>query len=204
MLTKSCGSFDCKHKNNIFTHQWSPKTGQEKFYCGIALEWDYENGDVDISMPGYIKKKMQEYGHIMPKQLQPCPYSSEPKKYGSEAQAPLPPDATPKLDAKGVKRVQTIIGSILYYARAADMTVFMAISSITMEQMKAMERTLARCTQLLDYLAGHADAKVCYHASNMIMNIHSDASYLSEEKACSRSCGNFSWGGYQKMTSPFG
>ena len=27
-----------------------------KLYCGITLDWDYENGTVDISMPGYIKK----------------------------------------------------------------------------------------------------------------------------------------------------
>ncbi len=39
---------------------------------------------------------------------------------------------------------------------------------------------MERCTQLLDYLAGHADAKVRFHASDMIMNLHLDASYLSE------------------------
>ncbi len=27
-------------------------------YCGIALAWDYVNRMVDISMPGYIKKKI--------------------------------------------------------------------------------------------------------------------------------------------------
>ena len=75
-------------------------------YCGITLEWDYDNSQVAISMPGYIKKKLQEYGHVMHKQLQPCPYSPEPKKFGSEAQAPLPPDAMPKLEVKGIKRVQ--------------------------------------------------------------------------------------------------
>jgi hypothetical protein len=171
-------------------------------YCGIALEWDYKNGHIDISMLGYMKKKMQEYGHTMPKRLQPCLYSPEPKKYGSEAQAPLPPDATPKLDARGVKHVQKIIESILYYARAVDMMVRMALSSIAMEQTKAMERTLARCTQLLDYLAGHADAKVRYHASDMIMNIHSDASYLSKEKARSRACGHYFPGWVPKDGGP--
>ena len=25
-------------------------------YCGIALEWDYKNGHIDISMPGYQEK----------------------------------------------------------------------------------------------------------------------------------------------------
>jgi hypothetical protein len=171
-------------------------------YCGIALEWDYKNGHIDISMPGCIKKKLQEYGHTMPKQLQMCPYSPEPRKYGSEAQAPFPLDATSKLDARGIKHVQKFVGSILYYARAVDMMVLMALSSIAMEQTKATERTLARCTQLLDYLAGHADAKVQYHASDMMMTIHSDASYLSKEKAGSRTCGHFFLGWVPKDGEP--
>jgi hypothetical protein len=39
--------------------------------------------------------------------------------------------------------VQKIVGSILYYARAVDMTVLIALSSITVEQTKVMERTMA-------------------------------------------------------------
>ncbi len=104
--------------------------------------------------------KLQEYEHIMPKKLQTCPYLPEPKKFDTEAQAPLPHNSTPKLDAKGIKRVQKIVGSILYYARAVDMTVLMALSSIAVEQTKATEKSLAQCTQLMDHLSGHADAKV--------------------------------------------
>ena len=131
-------------------------------------------------MPGYIKKKMQEYGHVIPTRLQMCPYSPEPKKFGSEAQAPLPTDESPKLDEKGIKRIQQIVGSILYYARAVDMTVLAALSTIAIDQTKATERTMKRCIQLLDYLASNQNAKVRFHASDMVMNIHSDASYLSE------------------------
>ena len=121
---------------------------------------DYENRHVDISMPGYIKKKLQEYSHIMPKRLQTCPYSPKPKQFGTEEQAPLPANTTPKLDVKGIKHVQNNVGSILYYARAVNMTVLMALSSIVVEQTKATERTMERCTQLLDYLARHADVKL--------------------------------------------
>jgi hypothetical protein len=32
---------------------------------------------------------------------------------------------------------------------------------------------------MVDYLATHPDATIRYHASDMILNIHSDASYLS-------------------------
>ena len=35
-------------------------------YCGITLEWDYVGRTVDISMPRYIKKKLQEYMHLLP------------------------------------------------------------------------------------------------------------------------------------------
>ena len=43
--------------------------------------------------------------------------------------------------------------------------------------------------QQLDYLATHPDTTVCVHASDMVLNIHSDASYLSEPKAQSRLAG---------------
>jgi hypothetical protein len=113
-------------------------------YCGITLEWDYVGCTVDILMPGYIKMKLQEYEHIMPKNLQTCPYLPEPKKFGTEAQAPLPLDSTPILDAKGIKCVQKNVGSILYYAHAVNMMVLMALSSIAVEQTKATEKTMAQ------------------------------------------------------------
>jgi hypothetical protein len=36
---------------------------------------------------------------------------------------------------------------------------------------------------MLDYLATHPDTKIRYHASDMILHIHSDASYLSVSNA---------------------
>ncbi len=109
-------------------------------YCGITLEWDYVHRHIHISMPNYIKKKLQEYGHVIPTRIHSRPYHPEPNKYGSEAQAPLPPNATPCLDKAGIKRVQQIVGSILYYTRAVDMTVLMGLSSIPVEQTKPKQQ----------------------------------------------------------------
>jgi hypothetical protein len=142
-------------------------------------------------MPGYIRKKLQEYNHVLPGRLQACPYTPAPKKFGAQAQTPLEVDSSPQLDAKGIKRVQQIVGSILYYARAVDMKVLMALSAIAVEQTKATTRMLGKCMQLLDYLASNSEAKVRFYASDMIMNIHSDASYLLETGARSRACGHF-------------
>ena len=82
------------------------------------------------------------------------------------------------------------------------MMVLMARRFIAMEQTRAIERALARCTQLLDYPVGHPDAKVRYRASDMIMNIHSDMSYLSKEKTRSRTCGHFFLGWVPKDGKP--
>ncbi len=130
-------------------------------YCGIlALDWDYVNRTADTSMLGYIKKEIQKYGHLVPNRMQKCPHSPEPKKFDSNAQAPLPPDNTPKLDANGIIRVQQIVGSILYYARAVDMMVLMALSSNAVKQMKATKKTMGRCIQLLDYIATNELANI--------------------------------------------
>jgi hypothetical protein len=86
------------------------------------------------------------------------------------------------------------VESILYYARAVNMTVIMALSSIVVEQTKATTQTMSRCFELLDYLTTNSDAKVRFHASDMVMNIHLDASYLSKTMACSRACSHFFMG----------
>ncbi len=171
-------------------------------FCDISLDWDYINQTVDISMLGYIKKKLQEYNHALPRRMQTCPYSPEPKTFWADTQTLLAVDSSPLLDEKGLKRVQKIVGSILYFARAVDMTVLMALSAIAVEQTKAIAKTMGRCIQLLDYLASNSEAKVRYYASDMIMNIHSDASYLSETKARSRACGHFFMGWMPKTGEP--
>jgi hypothetical protein len=56
---------------------------------------------------------------------------------------------------------------------------------------KATGKTQAATNQLLDYLATHPDAAIRYHASYMILHIHSDASYLSVSNARSRLGGLF-------------
>jgi hypothetical protein len=45
------------------------KDWTSNLYCGIALDWDYVNQTVDIAMPGYIKKKLQEYNHAKSKKV---------------------------------------------------------------------------------------------------------------------------------------
>ena len=55
------------------------------------------------------------------------------------------------------------------------------------------KKTEEKVKQLLDYLATLPDAKVRFYASGTILNVHSDASYLSEPGARSRVAGVYFW-----------
>jgi hypothetical protein len=110
--------------------------------------------------------------------------------YGAKTQYATK-DETPPLTSKQCLTIQKVTGSVLYYARAVETTVLMPLNDIATEQTKATEKTQAATNQLLDYLATHPDATIRYHASNMILHIHSDASYLSVSNTRSRLGGLF-------------
>ena len=55
---------------------------------------------------------------------------------------------------------------------------------------------------MFDYLATNPDATIRFHASDMVLNIHSDASYLSSENAKSRASGHFFLGSVPKDGEP--
>jgi hypothetical protein len=111
--------------------------------------------------------------------------------YGARVQyAPLEEDQIP-LDKAGIKRLQEVIGTFLYSARAVDTTMLVALGTLAAAQTKGTEHTMKALVQLLDYAATHPDATIRFHKSDMILYAHSDASYLSEAQARSRVGGYF-------------
>ena len=78
-----------------------------------------------------------------------------------------------------------------------------ALGSIFFQQSKGTEKTYADTLWQINYATTHPNAKISYTASDMILYIHSDASYLSEPRACSRACGhNFLSDKHPDMTTP--
>ena len=57
------------------------------------------------------------------------------------------------------------------------------------KQANPTEKTLQRVKHFLDYMWTHPDAEIRFWASDMVLNIHSDALYLSAPKARSRGGG---------------
>ena len=140
-------------------------------------------------MPGYVERALQRFEHPTPNKAEHAPHACQPIDYGAKKQYAPTPDTSPCLDAADTKRVQEILGTLLYYARAIDSTMLTAIGTLASQQAKATQDTMIGLTQLLNYCATHPNATIRYTASDMILHVESDASYLSETKARSRAGG---------------
>jgi hypothetical protein len=163
-----------------------------RLYCGITLTWDYTTRTCDLSMPDYVRKALERFCHNQPLRPQHSPHAWLAPIYGSKIQQLTPhPDATEPLDRDGKTRIQEIIGVLLFYARAIDSTMLVALGTLASAQSQSTQATALAVTQLLNYCATHPDAVLRYSASDMHLHVHSDASYLSESKARSRAGGLF-------------
>jgi hypothetical protein len=176
---KYVGKDNAHHLHNALLHNYGIITDLGgTVYSGMTLKWDYHKRTCDISMPGYITNVLNKFQHDAPKYPQHTPSKCVTSIYGAKTQYATR-DETPLLSAKQCTNMQNIPGSVFYYARAVDPTVIMPLNDIATEQINATEKTQVAENKLLDYLATHTDATVRYHKSDMILDIHSDASYLS-------------------------
>lgn len=169
-----------------FTIDWSGTK-----YLGLSLRWDYQHRTVDMSMPGYIAWTLARFNHPLPTTPQHSPHECISPVYGAQVQMTDDPPESPAASPDQVHRLQQIIGVLLYYARMVDMTLLVALSTLASQQATATEATLTAITRLLNYCATHPNAVVRFKASDMILHIVSDASYLSISGARSRLGGYF-------------
>ena len=84
-------------------------------YCGLALDWNYDDGHVDISMPGCVTKSLKRLQHVPKKAPQYSPHDHVPIQCGTkERQLATAPDTAPLLDKKGTTHVQSTSGTFLH------------------------------------------------------------------------------------------
>jgi hypothetical protein len=153
-----------------------------------------KNRTVDLSMTGYIKAALNKYQHAAPARPEHAPHTWNPPIYGAKTQYVEDKTTSPALSDKDVNKLQQLTGTLLYYARAVDPTLIMPINVLASEQPKATAVTADKVIKLLNYCNTLPETKIRYHASDMILHIHSDAYYLSENEAKSRAGGFFYMG----------
>jgi hypothetical protein len=156
-----------------------------RVYSGMTLKWDYVKRTCHISMPGYVSNVLSKFQHDAPKHPQHTPSRYVTPVYSANTQYVTKDEATQLTDQQCLT-IQKVTISVLYYARVVDPTILMPLNDIATEQTKATEKMQAAKNQLLDCLATHPEATIRYHASDMILHTHSDASCLSVSNARSR------------------
>ena len=82
------------------------------------------------------------------------------------------------------------------------MTIIHALNLIAADSSKTTQHTMERIEQLLGYMHTNPTAIVRDHASDMILNVHSDASYLSAGRGRSQAGGYFFLGSLPQEGTP--
>ena len=96
-------------------------------------------------------------------------------------------DEQPVLLDSEIKCMQKEVSITSCYAAALDNTSLMALNDLAAAQSTAKRSSKEALKQLLDYVSTHSNAKIRHYESPTMLQIHSDASYLSVPKARSMS-----------------
>ncbi len=153
---------------------------------GLTLNWDYKQRKVHLSMPGYLKNALVRFGHGSPTKPQMQPHPHTIPTYGATVQKAKATNTSSTATKAEQKYIHQVIGVLLYYRRTVNSTILVGLSSLAAAQSKPTAQTLFLIKWLLDYTATNPDAILTYEKSDMVLAVHSDASYLSEPMA--RSC----------------
>eukprot|EP00957_Ditylum_brightwellii_P015787 1188962-Ditylum_brightwellii.AAC.1 len=66
----------------------------------------------------------------------------------------------PELSKQEKTRIQQVLGTLLFYARAFDPTMLMALNAITAKQEHPTHKTAVAIVKFLNYCATHPEATV--------------------------------------------
>lgn len=162
-------------------------------FLGFTLEWNYLQQKVYLSIPNYVKHALHRLQHSLPDRLHHSPHRHASPSYGKKIQYATQQDDSEAvfLPATAKTLIQRIIGIFLYYGIAIDLTMLVALGTLATQQSKPTQSLWDDITWFLNYAASHPDAKLCFSASDMILYVASDGSYLSESGARSRVGGIF-------------
>ena len=79
-----------------------------------------------------------------------------------------------------------MVGSFLYYARAIGIDIQHTLYVIASEQSNVTTCAMKCVNQILDYMYYNSNTVIIFYASDIILNVHTYASYISAGKGRSR------------------
>ena len=185
------GDSHLKHLQTVIIGHYTITENLNKKNADIDLHWNYDKDHTQrtcrLSTDGYIYNLILRFGHKAPTKPQISPYRHRDIFYGSKQQLAAEEDTRPKLTEAGIKRMQAIIGALLYYAHAVDNKMLVGLSAIGAQQAASTKHTAADINQLLEHVATYPNDGITYRASDMVLASHSDAGFNNDSEAQRRS-----------------
>ena len=81
----------------------------------------------------------------------------------------------------------------MFYAKAIDLTILVAMGTLSGAQTSGTTETEKAMRKLLDYCAMYPNATLRYKARWMVLKAHSNVSFFSEPQAIIRAGGFYTW-----------
>ncbi len=183
---------DAEHHPAVLKQDYECDTDWEgTCYLGLTINWDYKSHKVHLSMPDYINKALVRFNHTPPVKSQHQPNPHTVPTYSTTIQYAKHIDQSPAATKADQKYIRQVVRVLLYYARTVNATLLVALSSLASSQVALTEYTTSLIRWLLNYVATQPDTVLTYKNSNMILVVHSVASYLSKATARSQVGGHF-------------
>ena len=120
--------------------------------AGINVQWDFPGRRVRIDMRTYIDTLLLTLDWPKPRKRQLSPFIATPIAYGQKTQLTPEEDTSAPLSPERLLRVQKVIGSLLYYARAVDNKLLVALNAIAAVNLKQQYTQNSSFTHFLTML----------------------------------------------------
>jgi hypothetical protein len=151
-------------------------------FLGFTLDHNRAHRTLTLSYPGYIDAMLF---HLRPLGVTPAasPSLYVPPHYGSSDPQRPTSDSSPPATPAQKQELQIAIGYLLYYGRCVNGRVLPATCALASVLTTATQRTMMELERVLGFVVAHRDGRKIFHPSDMLLDILTDASYLSRPKA---------------------
>ena len=150
-------------------------------YIGFTINFNRQQKTVTLSMLTYIAKVLERF-LLTTTHGAASPAVYTPPSYGARSQMTTDDDSPPLTPAEA-KRIQELVGSLLFYARGVDVTILPTVNLLASLQSTPTQHVADIADRLLQYCSRYPNNELVYHACDMTLFIQVDASYLSRSKA---------------------
>ena len=174
---------DFDHFIQTLTKLYQVKVDMEgSKYLGMNIRINRKKRHVTLSMHGYIEKLLQR---VRPNGIKgsTTPARYFPPKFKQPGAQKATVDETPRASLEEKQLLQSVIGTLLYYARAVDPSIYYAVHELGSVQSNPTKSDMDKMERLLQYVSTHKNMAIRFYASNMILQVLCDASYLSRPRA---------------------